>query len=61
MNYSLPDQLHDYSFLGDNFREREWIKRKKQRWVKKLQGMGRLERLAIMAGIEEAGVVNNEF
>ncbi len=52
MNYPLPDQLHDYSFLGDDFRERERIKRKKTRWVKKLQKMRRLERLAIMAAIE---------
>jgi DNA adenine methylase len=53
MNYPAPVALHDYSYLGDGFRERERIKRKKARWVKKLQGLPVLERQAILAAITE--------
>ncbi len=38
--------LHDYRYLGEDFRERERIKRKKQRWVNRLQTMPVLERQA---------------
>lgn len=57
MNYPEPIALHDYSLLGDDFRERERIKRKKQRWVNRLLRMDRQERQAIMAAIHEAGIV----
>lgn len=54
MNYPLPLRLHDYRFLGEGFRERERIKRKKQRWVKRLHAMPTLERQALLAAIAEA-------
>lgn len=53
MNYAMPDALHQYDHLGVNYRERERIKRKKQRWVNKLQKMDRLERQAILWAISE--------
>ena len=53
MNYPEPQRLHDYSWLGDNYREREDIKRQQQRWQRKLAQMPRLRRLAMMAVIEE--------
>lgn len=49
MNYPEPTALHDYSFLGDNFRERERIKRKATRWAKRLASLPPLERLAILS------------
>lgn len=52
-NYPEPVQLHDYSFLGGNFRERERIKRKKQRWVSRLNRMPMLERRSLLNAIEE--------
>lgn len=52
MNFSPPAQLHDYSFLGADYRERERIKRKKARWKTKITNMDRLERLAIMEVLE---------
>jgi hypothetical protein len=52
MNYSEPLELHDYSFLGADFRERERIKRKRQRWEKKLRAMPALERYAILTALE---------
>ncbi len=48
MNFPIPTRLHDYSHLGCDYRERERIKRKKDRWMKKLSAMNRQERLAIM-------------
>ena len=54
MNYPPPLHLHDYRFLGEGFRERERIKRKKQRWVNRLHAMPILERRALLAAIEEA-------
>jgi len=51
MNYPEPFELHDYHYLGKNFRERERIKRKKARWLDKLQCMSLLERYAILDAI----------
>ena len=38
-NFQEPIALHDYRYLGENYRERERIKRKKQRWVTRLETM----------------------
>jgi DNA adenine methylase len=51
MNYSLPEQLHDYRYLGDNFRERERIKKKTKRWILRLKKMPALERKALLSAI----------
>lgn len=48
MNYSQPTELHDYQYLGKNFIDRQRIKRKIDRWVKKLKGLPILEQKAIM-------------
>lgn len=51
MNFPPPVALHDYDHLGDTYRERERIKRKKARWAAKIAGMDRQERLAIMEAL----------
>lgn len=51
-NYPEPTALHDYSFLGVGFRERERIKRKKQRWTARLRKLAPLERQALLSVIE---------
>jgi len=53
-NFPEPLELHDYRFLGDGYRERQNIKRKIQRWSKKLSGMPLLERHALMAALRTA-------
>jgi len=53
MNYPEPRELHDYRWLGENFRERERFHRQQKRMVRKLQGMDRLQRLALAAAIAE--------
>lgn len=54
MNFAPPVELHDYQFLGADYRERERIKKKKDRLTKKLRAMPRLERQAMLAAIQEA-------
>jgi DNA adenine methylase len=49
MNYPPPVELHDYRYLGDNFRERERITKRTKRWQARLQKMPILERRAILS------------
>jgi DNA adenine methylase len=53
MNFQEPLELHDYRYLGKNFRERERIQRRTRRWKNRLLTMTPLERHAIMAAISE--------
>ena len=52
-NFPEPSQLHDYRFLGNNFRERERLKRKKARWLERLRSMPILERRALLSAIAD--------
>lgn len=51
MNYPHPETLHDYSFIGNNFRERERIRQKIKRHVEGLQRLPNHERNAILEAI----------
>lgn len=51
MNYYLADTLHDYSFLGDNRRQREVIKRRRETIIGKIGRLPAMERLAILQAI----------
>jgi site-specific DNA-adenine methylase len=52
MNYPIPPvELHDYRYLGDNFRERERIKLKSKYWLARLKKMPVLERNALFSDI----------
>jgi hypothetical protein len=53
-NFPEPIALHDYRYLGTGFRQRERIKRKKQRWTARLHRLPMLERHALLAAIDEA-------
>jgi len=50
-NFPEPAELHDYRYLGRDFRERERIKRKQARWVARLSGMPVLERQALESAL----------
>lgn len=52
MNYPEPRALHDYTFLGDGFLERQRIQRKINRWKTRLARMPAMERLAMMAALQ---------
>lgn len=49
MNYPEPAALHDYRYLGADYRERERIKRKALRWRQGLDRLPELERRAILS------------
>ena len=52
MNYPIPPgELHDYRYLGDNFRERERIKLRSKYWLARLKKMPVLERNALFSNI----------
>lgn len=55
-NFPEPTELHDYRYLGEGFRERERINRKKKRWVRKLENMPMLERRCLLSAIAETAV-----
>jgi DNA adenine methylase len=51
-NYPIPPaELHDYRYLGDNFRERERIKLRSKYWLTRLKKMPVLERNALFSDI----------
>lgn len=57
MNYDINElELHDYSYLGKNFRERERIKKKIDRHSARLMMLNRMESLAIL---ERLSLVRN--
>lgn len=43
-NFPIPNELHDYRYLGSDFRERQTIKRRLNRFTKKLNQMSEIER-----------------
>jgi site-specific DNA-adenine methylase len=53
MNYPEPVELHDYRYLGNNFRQRERLKRIRTRWLARLDRMDALERYALLSSIAE--------
>lgn len=53
-NYPFPEVLHDYSYLGDTFRERERIKKKRDRWISRLLNTPALERNALFQALENS-------
>jgi DNA adenine methylase len=53
MNYPEPEQLHEYTYLGDNRTERQNIKRKIDALVKKLKALPPQERNAIIEAVNQ--------
>lgn len=54
MNYAEPVELHDYTYIGDGWRERNRIRKKVRRWISKLDRMPLLERRALLAALAAA-------
>ena len=50
-NFPAPAVLHDYRYLGRDYRERERIRRKEARWVARLSQMPVLERRAVESAL----------
>ena len=58
MNYPPPVGLHDYRYLGDNFRERERITKRTKNWVARLKKMPVLERNALLSAMSSLNEMN---
>lgn len=52
MNYPEPTQLHDYRYLGEDYRERERITRQKKRLLGKIKKLSLLEQQNLIEGIQ---------
>lgn len=50
-NYPSPVVLHDERFGGENYRQREYVKRKAARWVKRFQQMPPHEQQLILSQV----------
>lgn len=57
MNYDRPGHLHDYSFIGNDYRERERIKKKQDRWFENFTEMPDIERRALLRRLAEANML----
>lgn len=52
-NYARPTELHDYRYVGADYRERERIRKHQRRRCRILRGMPELERRALLAAIAD--------
>lgn len=50
-NYPEPTALHDYRFIGKNFRERQDLKRKRDSWTRRFAAMPPIERSMILEAL----------
>ena len=50
-NFQRPLALHDYRYLGTDRRQREQLKRKKERWSSALERMPALERQVLLCSL----------
>jgi site-specific DNA-adenine methylase len=53
LNYPEPLELHDYQYIGKDFRERDRIKKKRRRLSAKLASLPTLEAQALIATVDE--------
>ena len=65
LNFEPAPLRHDYQCIGSDFRERERIRRRSKRWVRKLEGLTELERHvvvdAILASDKLLDTIQREF
>lgn len=56
MNYEASAVIADYAYVGKDFRERERIKRKVNRWIRRLEQLPALERAALLSAMRDPKV-----
>jgi len=61
MNYPTPELLHDYRYLGENFRDRERIKRKHLRLKNKILDLPSREKNFLINELIKSSNSNNEL
>jgi len=52
-NYDTPDKLHDYSYFGKNYKNREHFKLKRERLVNRFLKMTAVEQNFYMEALNE--------
>lgn len=60
MNYPEPVRLHDYTYFGDDYRQRQDFRRLVRRWRKKLDEMAVAKRNALLHEIDDSDVITGE-
>lgn len=58
MNYPAPAVIADSGYAGADFRDRQRIKRKAERWVQRFEALPSLERQAILERLGRSTIVN---
>jgi hypothetical protein len=53
MNFPEPSELHEYTYLGEDFRARERLKRLTERWVQRLGRMPCVQRRALQKALAQ--------
>jgi site-specific DNA-adenine methylase len=56
-NYKKPDHLHDYRYIGSDFKKREAIRNKRKRWVSRFSKLPAAEKNAMF---EEFKIILNQ-
>jgi hypothetical protein len=52
-NFAPPQVLHDYRYMGTNFRDRERMKRRQAHWLNRLKKMPEAEKQALLSAMAE--------
>jgi DNA adenine methylase len=52
-NFPEPDRLHDWRYLGTDYRDRERMKKMRRRWAAKLDRMPDMERAALLEALRD--------
>jgi len=52
MNYPETDQLHDFQYIGEDYRERERITRMQRRWRRKFKDLPVIEQRAMLQNLK---------
>ena len=60
-NYPLPSRIADPAYAGSDFRDRQRIKRKADRWVARFSALPTLERQAIVSELVSARIVTGDY
>lgn len=60
-NFEFSTDLHDYAPIGGSFRERERIRRRTDRWVRKLARLPDLERRAVLTALIQSSDIDAGF
>jgi hypothetical protein len=53
MNFEKPDRLHDPRWIGSDFRARQAVGRRRERWLRRFDALEPVERSALLRALDE--------